>query len=97
MKAWFWIALAAALLAPPLAQARDGRFGRPWLEVQGPRMQHGVPERAERGERDARREFRGRRGREDRGHDRLTEDERRELHRDLDRARHEIYRRKPPR
>jgi hypothetical protein len=83
------MAVAGALVAPPVAVARDWRPGFGALaQAQGQpvkkdpgkfhrRGEHGKPH----GEHDKRH------------HGRLTEEQRRELHRDLDRANREIYRR----
>lgn len=87
MKVWTLIAVAGALMLPPLAEARDWRpgFGA-FLQVQGKQMKKGSGQ-PPRGERD-------KRGGHDKRHQgRLTEEQRRELHRDLDRANREIYRR----
>jgi hypothetical protein len=87
VKRLFLVAVAVALLAPALAQARDLRpgFGA-WLQEQGGRQVKKAPGQSMRGERNKRVEHeRGQKGR-------LTEEERRELHRDLDRANREIYR-----
>ena len=77
-----------ALLAPALAGARDVRPGfRAWAQEPGGRQMKKAPGQSLRGERDQR-------GQPVKGHKgRLTEEERRELHRDLDRANREIYRR----
>ena len=98
MRSLLILAALAALLVPALAGARDGRPGySPFLEAQQQGKQKGYG-RFERGEREMRRGERGERGERDGPrYDRLTDDERRELHRDLDRADREIYRRKPPR
>jgi len=80
-------ALAVALIAPALAAARDALPGFPaWLQAQGgPPMKKGSGQPV-RG--DHKKHFE-----HDKGHkSRLTEEERRELHRDLDRANREIYR-----
>lgn len=86
MKGLLLIALAGALLAPPVAEARDSRPGL------GPRLQaQGQP--VKKGPHQVRRE-RDKRGEHDKRHqNKLTDDERRELRRDLDRADREIYRR----
>lgn len=87
MKAFHWMAVAGVLLLPPLADARDWRpgFGAS-LQAQGQPAKKG-PGKFERGEQD-------KRGEHDKRHQgRLTQEERRELHRDLDRANREIYRR----
>jgi len=77
-----------ALLAPALAAARDVRPGfRPWVQEQGARQTKKAPGQSLRGQRDQH-------GQPVKGHKgRLTDEERRELHRDLDRANREIYRR----
>ena len=88
MKWLFLLGVAGALLLPPVADARDWRpgFGA-FLQVQGgPGKKASKP--PQRGERDKRVE------RDKRHHGRLTEEQRRELHRDLDRANREIYRRR---
>ena len=88
MKKLFLVAAAITLLAPALADARDPRpgFGA-LLQEQGGQQAKKGPGQSLRGERD-------KRGEHDRGHkSRLTEEERRELNRDLDRANREIYRR----
>jgi hypothetical protein len=78
------IAVAGALLLPPFADARDWRpgFGAV-LQAQGEHVKKGPgpQQRGKKGEHDKRH------------HGRLTEEERRELHRDLNRANREIYRR----
>lgn len=87
MKGLSLIALAGALLLPPVAEARDWRpgFGAS-LQAQGEHMKK-APGPHQRGGRD-------KRGEQDKRHQgRLTEEQRRELHRDLDRANREIYRR----
>ena len=88
MKLLFLVAAVSALLLPSPADARDWRSSA-FLQIQAQRAEQGRDQyrrgsntrRADRRERDQ-----GRRSR-------LTEEERRELHRDLDRARREIYRR----
>ncbi len=85
VKKLFIVLVSCALLAPLFAEARDWRpgFG---VQAQGQPMKKGG-EQFQRGAR----EKRG-------GHDKhdkskLTEEERRDLHKDLDRANREIYRR----
>lgn len=88
MKWLFPMAVVGALLLPPLADARDWRpgFGA-FLQAQGgPAKKAPMP--PPRGERDKRSE------QDKRHHGRLTEEQRKELHRDLDRANREIYRRR---
>ena len=88
MKKLFWVVVAAALLAPGIAAARDLRpgFGA-GMQEQGGRQMKKAPEQPPRGDGQKRGEhFKGQKGR-------LTEEERRELHRDLERANREIYRR----
>jgi hypothetical protein len=84
----FLVAVAAALLAPAVSHARDSRPGFPArLQAPGGQDMKKAPDPPVRGERGKRKEH-------DKGHkSRLTEQERRELHRDLDRANREIYRR----
>jgi hypothetical protein len=87
VKALLWMAVAGVLWLPPLADARDWRpgFGAS-LQAQGQPDKKG-PQQHERGKSD-------KRGEQDKRHQgRLTQEERRELHRDLDRANREIYRR----
>jgi len=86
-KRLFLVAVAAALLVPVLAQARDLRPGfGPRVQEQGARQVKKPPDQPPRGERNQRGgQFKGHKGR-------LTEEERRELNRDLDRANREIYR-----
>lgn len=94
-KLLFMTAIAGALLLPPLADAREWRpgFGA-GLQAQERQMKKGPPGQYQRG-----REFRRneRDERDERRKGRLTEEERRELHRDLDRANREIYRPRPQR
>ncbi len=87
MKGLLLMVVAGALLLPPLADARDWRPGfSAAVQAQGQPMKKG-PGQHERGNRD-------KRGENDKRHQgRLTQEERRELHRDLDRANREIYRR----
>ena len=88
MKRLFLVAVAAALLAPAFADGRDLRpgFGA-LLQSQGGQHAKKGPGQAPSDERD-------KRGEHEKGHKgRLTEEERRELHRDLDRANREIYKR----
>ena len=88
MKGLLLIAVAGALLLPPLADARDWRSGfGAALQAQGQPPMKKAQEQPERGERDKRAEH------DKRHQGRLTREERRELHRDLDRANREIYRR----
>ena len=81
--------MACALLPPTLADARDLRAGRSaMVQAQEQPVKKG-PGPNQHGER-------GKRGEHDKGHQsKLTQEERRELNRDLDRANREIYRRKP--
>lgn len=87
MKRLVLLVVAGALLAPPIAGARDGR---PAFNVQaqdkGRQMKKSAPP-FKRGERDRRGE------RDKRQQNRLTDEERRGLQRDLERANREIYRR----
>jgi len=82
------VTVASVLLAPALADARDSRpgFGAR-LQAPGNQDMKKAPSPPMRGDH-------GKRVEHDKGHkNRLTEQERRELHRDLDRANREIYRR----
>lgn len=85
MKRLLLMVMASLLLMPALAGARDMRPGF------GARLQaQGQPMKKDPGEfrRDDKRKEQGKRHQ-----GRLTEEERRELHRDLNRANREIYRR----
>ena len=94
MKRLLMAATAGALLFAAFADARDWRpgFGAV-LQAQGQdqdrHMKKGPPGKFQRG-----REFR-KTERDEHRKGRLTEEERRELHRDLDRANREIYRPHP--
>jgi hypothetical protein len=84
----FLVAVATALLAPAVSNARDSRpgFGAR-LQAPGGQDMKKAPSPPMRGER-------GKRMEHEKGHkNRLSEQERRELNRDLDRANREIYRR----
>ena len=86
MKALLLAAVVGTLLLSPLADARD-RFAGFGMQAQGEAMKKGPGGQPPRGERD-------KRGGRDKQHQgRLTEEQRRDLHRDLDRANREIYRR----
>lgn len=91
MKKLLTLLAVISMLLPALAEARDlwpgFGFGAQDREQ---RMKDGSGQyqRSERGRR---------RERDERRNGRLTDEERRELHRDLDRAHRELYRRKPPR
>lgn len=83
------MAVAVALLAPGLAAARDVRpgFGAGVQQQSGQQAKKAPGQPPPRGEEHLRGEHvKGHKGR-------LTEEERRELNRDLDRANREIYRR----
>jgi hypothetical protein len=87
VKRLFLVAAAVVLFGPSLAGAREQRpvFGA-LLQAQGGQHAKKGPGQPLRGERD-------KRGEHEKGHKgRLTEEERRELNRDLDRANREIYR-----
>jgi hypothetical protein len=85
VKKLFLMSVACALLAPLFADARDWRPGT-IVQAQGQPMKKGG-EQFQRGARD-------KRGGPDKGDkSKLTEEERRDLHKDLDRANREIYRR----
>ena len=86
MKKLFLLAVAGALLLPPVADARDWRASRgAMVQTQGHpkkgpgQVQRGAPDK--------------RGGQDKHNQGRLTQEERRELHKDLDRANREIYRR----
>ncbi len=95
MKGLLFLVAVAVLLGPLPAAARDGGFS-PFLQVQD-RGEYRRKGEFRRGGQDFRREKQGRPPRDERYRGRMTEEERRELHRDLDRAEREIYRRNPPR
>ena len=84
MRKLFLMLVAGALLAPLFADARDGRSGM-GVQAQGQPMQKSG-EQFQRGAWE-------KRGGPDKGDkSKLTEEERRDLHKDLDRANREIYR-----
>jgi hypothetical protein len=88
--------VAGSLLVSPLAEAGGWGMGfAPALQAQGP-MKHGDAQRGRgrdpRGGRETRPP-----NRDDRRQGRMTDEERRDLHRDLDRANREIYRPRPSR
>jgi hypothetical protein len=85
VKKLFLIWVAGVLLAPLFADARDWRPGM-GVQAQGQPMKKSG-EQFQRGAR----EQRG--GHDKRDKSKLTEEERRDLHKDLDRANREIYRR----
>lgn len=86
MKAWLGVLVAgmAILSQPAVAQSRG--FG-PWLQAQGQGAQSPGP-----AQRDLRRERRMAPERDDRRNNRLTDEERRDLRRDIDQADRDIYR-----
>jgi type II secretory pathway pseudopilin PulG len=86
----FLVAVVSALLLPSPADARDWRRSGEFLQTQAQQADKDR-DQYRRGNRDARRTERN--GRNQGRGGRLTEKERRELHRDLDRARRDIYRR----
>jgi len=90
VKSLFLLAVAGGLLVAPVADARDWRGFGPLVQAQGQPMKKGPPpgQQFQRGERD-----RGHGEQDRRNQGRLTQEERRDLHRDLDRANREIYRR----
>lgn len=85
MKRLYFMLMACALLAPPFAVARDWRPGM-GVQAQGQPVKKGGGQ-FQRGEHDKRG------GHDKRDKSKLTEEERRDLHKDIDRAKHEIYRR----
>lgn len=90
MKLLFLVAVMSALLLPSPADAWHGGRFRALPQIQAQRADQDR-EQLRRGGRGAKRDER--RSREELRRGRLTEKERRELHRDLDRAQREIYRR----
>jgi len=86
VKKLFLIWVAGALLAPLFADARDWRPGM-GVQAQGQPMKKS----GEQFQRGAREKRGGHDKRDDKS--KLTEEERRDLHKDLDRANREIYRR----
>lgn len=87
MRTLFLVVIAGALLAPPVAVAREGRAGfGAMLQTQG-QGQHMKKDPGQFRREDKRKDH------DKRHYGRLTEEERRELHRDLNRANREIYRR----
>jgi hypothetical protein len=105
MKRMFLIIAVLGLLAPPLAGAQ--RWGAPYgpggpgFQVQGPGKKGDGGGRDYRGGRDGRdgRDVRDGRPpqRDERNQGRMTDEERRGLHQDLDRANREIYKPAPRR
>ena len=88
MKNLLTLIAAGLLLAQPVADARDFRpGGGPRMQAQDQFKRGGAPRKPDR-DRFQRAEP------EKRKPGRLTQEERRELHRDLDRANREIYRRR---
>jgi hypothetical protein len=85
------LAVLAVAVAAWAAPAAAGPFGRPGFQIQAPH-QKPRPERFERG--GPGREVGPRHPPERPQRGRLTEEERRELHRDLDKANRELYRRR---
>ncbi|MFN7086334.1 MAG: hypothetical protein ACK4N4_06880 [Burkholderiales bacterium] len=87
MKAWLgaFVVALAAWSQPVLSQG----FA-PWHQAQGQRAQPDVPSRREAG--DMRRERRFAPERDEHRSRRLTDEERRDLRRDIDQANREIYR-----
>lgn len=84
MKRLLLVAAMSTLLLPALADARGWQRSDSLFQLQGQQIESD-PVRYQPNARDSRSRAQDR--------DRLTEDERRRLHRDLDRARFEIYRR----
>lgn len=94
MKGLFLVMVAGVLLAPVAAGARDWGF-IPTLQAAQGDMKKGGGGQAQRGGQEQRRDKESPPPpRDERHHGRMTDDERRELHRDLDRANREIYRQK---
>ena len=95
MKLLLLAVMVGPLLVPALAEARGwGAGSAPMLQAPGP-MKQGDPPRGGRDQRG------GREGhppnRDPRQQGRMTDEERRDLHKDLDRANREIYRPRPGR
>lgn len=90
MKAWFGaLAMVTAMAAGSQpAVAEPGGFG-PWLQAQAQRQPREPMQRDPRG---LRREQRLTPERDQRQRSRLTDEERRELRRDIDQANRDIYR-----
>jgi len=89
VKMLFLVAAVGALLLSSQADARDWRRSGVFLQAQAQRSDRDRDD-YRRSSRDQQRAQKNSRKRERR--ERLTDEERRELHRDLDRARREIYR-----
>lgn len=96
MKGLLFLGVVVMLLGPLPAAARDGGFNS-FVQVQDQGQYRRDAREFRRGGQDFRREKQGRPPRDERYRGRMTDEERRELHRDLDRADREIYRRNPPR
>jgi len=91
VKKLFLIWVAGVLLAPLFADARDWRPGM-GVQAQGQPVRKGGGQ-FQRGGLDKRDGRDQRSGHDQRDKSKLTDDERRDLHKDLDRANREIYRR----
>ena len=91
------LALAAvAVFAPATAGARDWGGGfNPGMQADGQQAKKGPGQPLRGGGRESLRDER--RPRDGRHQGRMTDEERRELHKDLDRAHREIYKPAPPR
>jgi len=88
VKRLLLLVVACSLLASPAAFARDAGQGFGWLAQAQGQTKKNRPGQNPRGD------HRDKGGGHDRRHQgRLTQEERQELHRDLDRANREIYRR----
>ena len=86
MKIWLGIFLAGSLLAAPVAGARDFRHGSgPRVQAQNQPVKKGPPP--------ARRDGDKRAEHDKRHSNRMTDQERRDLRKDVDREDREIYRR----
>jgi len=93
MKKVLLIIAALGMLAPPFAEAqRWGSAFSPLLQTQGPTKKGDGGGRDARGGRDTRPPQR-----DERHQGRMTDEERRALHQDLDRANREIYKPAPRR
>lgn len=89
MKALLGALVMVVAVLPPLAAAQSRGFG-PWLQAQGQGAQS--PGSAQREQREMRRDPRVAPDRNDPRSHRLTDQERRDLRRDIDQADREIYR-----
>lgn len=92
MKAWWGVLALVAVMTGGLRPAAAEPQGFSFL-IQTQMQRGQPPERLQREQRDLRRDYRAEPGRDERRRDRLTEQERRDLRRDIDQANRDIYRR----